>query len=840
MKSRLLFAAGLALCSLAAAAKDITPSQAKAIAAKYVNVGQAKKASRFKAPSATAAVAPDFYVFNDVQGKGFVLIAGDDCVTPVLGYSHTGELDQDNMAPALKAWLDGVSADIVAKRAGGGGVAPTAEGAAPTADDSDAPTVVVAPLVKTQWNQKAPYYDQTPLVDGRQSMTGCVATALAQVMRYYQWPVTGTGSVHYDTPSFDTKTMDVDFSQSTYDWANMRETYVTADGTPQWNEAEGKAVAHLMKDIGAAIHMNYHYTSSGSWGNDIPNTVSRHFGYDAVDYKKSDYCSRDWVALIERQLDGSTPLVYAAQSAKNGGHEFVIDGYDSRDYLHVNWGWSGSGDGYYTFANFGNPNFNQYMSFVVMKPNKSGTPQPEVQTSTLVSAILSKDGTDTNSIEGDKADFAAHIAVNMQHASWKPLDALMRYALKDAQGNIAKTWGDGTVTTESATVMTTVTTDLTGADLDGLADGTYYLTVQLKDKRTDGTRFDDWDEIDYATSRVVVTIDGSRIAMANENLYNAPVVVKSMTLDKATVYMGETLSCKVSLDTSNGGDNLENPLLVVLKSTDDDTKPIVILGDATISVFGGLNNEFTLNFDVKETTKLSAGNYVAYLYAVTADDYTRLEIPGGPVPVEIKLDKSLFCYPYIDSYSLQLDGDEGKVDCDLSDGKVIDVDLSDEKGLASLIFNFGVKWAHPATAKPTAPYSILYQVAYSLDGHSYAGAGSDTGDGTGLNDSDSNVSIDVSVFDELFEEANYGKTLSWSFYSNVPYSEISQPMAYKDGSEIIIKTYLHDSTLGISDITTKAQPTERFDIQGRRIAAPAKGLNIVRMSDGKVKKFMVK
>lgn len=201
---------------------------------------------------------------------------------------------------------------------------------------------------------------------------------------------------------------------------------------------------------------------------------------------------------------------------------FVIDGYDSRDYLHVNWGWSGSGDGYYTFANFGNPNFNQYMSFVVMKPNKSGTPQPEVQTSTLASVILSKDGIDTNSIEGDKADFAAHITVNMQHASWKPLDAIMRYALKDAQGNIAKTWGDSTVTTVSAAVMATVSTDLTGADLDDLADGTYYLTVQLKDKRTDGTRFDYWGEIDNATSRVAVTINGSRIAIAKENLYNAP------------------------------------------------------------------------------------------------------------------------------------------------------------------------------------------------------------------------------------------------------------------------------------------------------------------------------
>lgn len=832
MRKLLLLATGLALCSTMAEAKDITPSQARAIAAKYITVGQAKKVRQFKAPAAgNTAAAPDFYAFNDAQGKGFVLIAGDDCVTPVLGYSNTGAFSQDDMSPALKAWLNAVSADITAMRKSGNGTAKTAEA---DNNDSDQPTIVVAPLIKTKWNQRTPYNDQTPTIGGAHAMTGCVATALAQVMKYYEWPVTGTGSVHYDTPTYDDKTIDADLSKSAYDWANMCYTYTTTDGTPSWNEAEGNAVALLMHDIGAAIRMQYGTQSSGSWNSDIVNTVSRHFGYNATNYKKVNYNTRDWMALIKQQLDAHNPLPYAGQE-KNGGHEFVVDGYDSNDYMHVNWGWSGNGDGYFTFHKFGTGtySFTQSMSFVVMTPNKTGIAQPEMPVATNVVWYIGQEDSEETSVDADKADFAAHLGINVQHTSWRNLDAETRYAVKDADGNIVKTFGEGTIATTSATELAKASIDVTGETLDGIADGTYKLVMQFRDKRTDGTRFDEWTDGVPLLCDMYVTIASGHITINVQYINSDQIVVKSFSLDKTNIELGDKLTWQVSLDTQNGGDNVAGNMALVFENTDDPNARLAPVDKAEVSVFSGIDNTFAQTASIVGSDRLVEGNYKVYVVFSDRNGLHYPEMPGGAIPVTVKVNTAKFATAYADKVAVTLDCDNmGMKEFD-ADDNIHYIDMSDDAGATELFFDVDVKWNVPEAAP--APYLVYYYLVAGVEGQQPQILKTETSN----SNEDFKLNISSILFDDMFYE-NYGKLITWSVYYTVPYTSQAPLMRYKDGKEFVFKTCFYDNTTGISDIATEAKTTERFDIQGRRIAEPAKGINIVRMSDGKVKKVLVK
>lgn len=235
-------------------AKVINPNEAREIAAKFVNVGSQPRMKAFKVQANTNASAPDFYVFSDKSGKGFVLVAGDDCVSPVLGYSLTGSVDVSDLPPALKAWLESVSRYISSQRKAGGGVAMTY-----SSKVGEGPgTPVVEPLVKTRWNQEEPYFNQTPTIEGNHAVTCCVATAMAQVFNYYKYPAHGTGVLDYATPAYDNDRINIDLSKSTYDWDNMLDDYtVSDDGTKNWNDAQAAAVSTLMRDVGASLHVQY-------------------------------------------------------------------------------------------------------------------------------------------------------------------------------------------------------------------------------------------------------------------------------------------------------------------------------------------------------------------------------------------------------------------------------------------------------------------------------------------------------------------------------------------------------------------------------------------------------
>lgn len=304
-------------------AKRITQWQAQQQAYSFWGKQMPQKA-RAKSRAATTASRSDaYYVFNNDAG-GFVIIAGDDAVTPVLGYTSTGSFDAENLPDGLKDLLKSYERQIAAL--GDNYVAnQTATRAAFTGEK----------LLKTaEWNQMAPFNKYTP----NNYVTGCVATAGAIVMKHHGYPAKGTGSHSY---TWNGKTLTANFEHD-YDWASMPAKY---DGT---NDAAFDGVARLMADLGVAVEMQYAKNGSGAYIGDMISALQKYFGYSKLTYLASidDMEAEAWNAKLRGEIDANRPILYSASDASAGGHSFIIDGYKDESFS-VNWGWGGYCNGFY-------------------------------------------------------------------------------------------------------------------------------------------------------------------------------------------------------------------------------------------------------------------------------------------------------------------------------------------------------------------------------------------------------------------------------------------------------------------------------------------------------------
>lgn len=291
------------------------------------------------------------YVFNTVDNKGFVIVSADDAVIPVLGYSTSnGIVGQTAMPVNLRGWLNHYTEQIEAVQ--NAHIEATEEVAAmweelvngtvsPKANGRKA----VSAMISTKWDQTAPYNNLCPQDGSGRSAVGCVATAMAQVMKYWEWPTTGNGSHSYtsETRHFSCS---ANFGSTTYDWSNM--PVGGGYSANNWNSTQKTAVATLMYHCGVSVEMDYTYQGSGAYTTYAANAFTNYFRYAAgVQYKnRAYYNDNNWKNLIKGEIDAGRPVVYGG-AASNGsdGHCFVCDGYDANEKFHFNWGWSGSGDG---------------------------------------------------------------------------------------------------------------------------------------------------------------------------------------------------------------------------------------------------------------------------------------------------------------------------------------------------------------------------------------------------------------------------------------------------------------------------------------------------------------
>ncbi|WP_337805027.1 C10 family peptidase [Segatella sp.] len=304
-------------------AKRITQWQAQQQAYSFWGKQMPQKAKAKSRTATTASPSDAYYVFNNDAG-GFVIIAGDDAVTPVLGYTSTGSFDAENLPDGLKDLLKSYERQIAAL--GDNYVAnQTATRAAFTGEK----------LLKTaEWNQMAPFNKYTP----NNYVTGCVATAGAIVMKHHGYPAKGTGSHSY---TWNGKTLTANFGHD-YDWASMPVKY---DGT---NDADFDGVARLMADLGVAVEMNYAKDGSGSYIGDLVTALQKYYGYSKLSHLMAieDVGAEAWNGRLREEIDANRPVLYAASDPARGGHAFVIDGYKDESFS-VNWGWGGYCDGFY-------------------------------------------------------------------------------------------------------------------------------------------------------------------------------------------------------------------------------------------------------------------------------------------------------------------------------------------------------------------------------------------------------------------------------------------------------------------------------------------------------------
>jgi len=311
------------------------------------------------------ANVPALYVFNITNSNGFVIVAGDDAVQPVLAYSTESHFYTVNMPAHIAWWINGYREQIGEVMAVGKEAAPViAEQWNRLLANGNGGTVAarataVAPLISTLWDQMPYYNDLCPVPggDGSATPTGCVATAMAQVMYYWQWPVTGTGSHTYMEDDYGN--LSADFGATTYDWANMP-LALDENSAP----AQITAIATLMYHCGIGVEMDYDLAENGgsgamsiSNGGSWPcaeSALTDYFGYDASSQQgldRGDYPDdEEWIANLKNSLDQSFPILYGGSSPE-GGHEWVIDGYDDDDFFHCNWGWGGMSNGYFTVNN---------------------------------------------------------------------------------------------------------------------------------------------------------------------------------------------------------------------------------------------------------------------------------------------------------------------------------------------------------------------------------------------------------------------------------------------------------------------------------------------------------
>ncbi len=354
--SLLMFFLGLGLLAQAA---PVTQQEAQQAAAKFL---LSKQIASNNIKPATLSVnklkgsnQAAFYIFNVGDNQGFVVVAGDDRINPILGYSDEGYFDEAKAPSNMKNWLNEYAEQIAlldqVSNIKGAIAAPKAENVVDTRNS-------IAPLITTKWDQATPYWNECPQFmnsdneeDGYElAYTGCVATSMSQLMNFYKYPEQTTQvipaySFTYSDGNYNYATVEMpELPITTFDWAHMRDTYTGAE-----DEVYTSAVAHLMFYVGCAIKSQYGVSATGAYTDDIPKGFAL-FGYGSKLAYRNDYTQEVWDNMVYQELAAGRPMIYNGTAGSGGGHSFICDGYEYGNFFHINWGWGGMGNGYFQLA----------------------------------------------------------------------------------------------------------------------------------------------------------------------------------------------------------------------------------------------------------------------------------------------------------------------------------------------------------------------------------------------------------------------------------------------------------------------------------------------------------
>ena len=348
MKQLLLIIAALfisATMNAGPVGKDEAQQKAAQFMTAKTGIQQSLQATQSGARRAGSTQQEPYYVFN-LEGGGYVIVSGDDRTEEILGYSTTGTFDAANLPTNMRSFLQEY-ADAIQYIIDNDIKVDKSRRAIRRTPEMTA----IEPLLKTTWNQGAPYNALCPEANGYRTFTGCVATAMAQILNYHQWPEVTTATI----PAYLTDTYEIHMEgiapETAIDWELLQANYAESyHETP-----EEDAVAKLMLLCGTSVQMNYGLQQDGGSSattDDACNAFIDYFDYEEQTIRiinRNSYSYNDWQELIYNELQAERPVLYAGQSS-GGGHAFVCDGYEKDDYYHINWGWGGLSDGFFKLS----------------------------------------------------------------------------------------------------------------------------------------------------------------------------------------------------------------------------------------------------------------------------------------------------------------------------------------------------------------------------------------------------------------------------------------------------------------------------------------------------------
>jgi len=614
----------------------VTPKEAENIARKYIKLPTKKVTRGVSKQSGYSQNAP-YYIYNDAQNKGFVIVSGTTEMGEILAYSNENALDTTNLHPGLAQLLNSYKMAFKAINTNNAVETEAKKGAffAKT----------VAPLLKTTWSQDAPYNALLGY-----NYTGCVATTISQVLKYHEWPVQGMGNVSYVNTS-DNRTLSGNLNLSQYDWANMLPNY---DAPVQATQAQRNAVAKLMKDVGLASGMQYHPGFAVATNQGAFDAFVKHFDYQATCVYQSTEGPSVFADLLRQELvDGFPFYFYGATKDYKGAHAWVVDGFDDKGFFHMNFGWNGQSNGYYSLSalnlsqsgkefNGAKLAFSRAFMAIFAHPNKTGVkridpslmPERGNLSFTAEGAFTRKDGVEriSNRMETYPVELSYIINKGL------PFKGDVGVTVIDEQNNRVTTaasqwhneggftqqfftgYGDGKMQTDGI-LSTPISVNV---PLKGLKEGVYTLKVVSADYQDDNT-WTDWVLLRKAPY-MVIKITADKVEVLEECSKTSSFKLVAEPFYDKTLNPGAKVTCNMAIKNLSG---LPKDAYIKLSFLNDQGVAVFSQTSDKAFSFDSFGTDYA-QFEMKLPTNLASGTYQTKVEVVNmynADDVTLVKNP---------------------------------------------------------------------------------------------------------------------------------------------------------------------------------------------------------------------
>lgn len=614
----------------------VTPKEAENIARKYIKL-PTKKATRGVSKQSGYSQNAPYYIYNDAQNKGFVIVSGTTEMGEILAYSNENALDTINLHPGLAQLLNSYKMAFKAINTNNAVETEAKKGAffAKT----------VAPLLKTTWSQDAPYNALLGY-----NYTGCVATTISQVLKYHEWPVQGMGNVSYVNTS-DNRTLSGNLNLSQYDWANMLPNY---DAPVQATQAQRNAVAKLMKDVGLASGMQYHPGFAVATNQGAFDAFVKHFDYQATCVYQSTEGPSVFADLLRQELvDGFPFYFYGATKDYKGAHAWVVDGFDDKGFFHMNFGWNGQSNGYYSLSalnlsqsgkefNGAKLAFSRAFMAIFAHPNKAGVkridpslmPERGNLSFTAEGAFARVNGVERISNRMETYPVELSYIIN----KGRPFKGDVGVTVIDEQNNRVATaasqwhneggftqhfftgYGDGKMQTDgilSAPISVNV-------PLKGLKEGVYTLKVVSADYQDDNT-WTDWVLLRKAPY-MVIKVTADKVEVLEECSKTSSFKLVAEPFYDKTLNPGAKVTCNMAIKNLSG---LPKDAYIKLSFLNDQGVAVFSQTSDKAFSFDSFGTDYA-QFEMKLPTNLPSGTYQTKVEVVNmynADDVTLVKNP---------------------------------------------------------------------------------------------------------------------------------------------------------------------------------------------------------------------